>query len=468
MHYRTTLHLIGSILTITGLFMVPSLLAGLFYQESQAISMLISTGLTILIGQSLKGRREIKRIYLQEAFFVVTMSWILVSIAGSLPYTLSRICCLTNGFFESISGFTTTGATIFLYPEDLPKTILLWRSTTQWLGGIGIILLYLALLPEIEGGSLLFYARGPQLNSSHLPKSIKKMAVKLSIIYLLLTTILFLFLITIGRLVPFQALLHSMTTIATGGFASHRDSAGFFQGGAQYSIILFMILSGISFNNLSLLYSRSRRMILQDRELLLYLSILLFTSSILTIHLYNTLYPSLLKSFRLALFQTSSLLSTTGFSTIDYDGWSPFAKAILLLLMLLGGCSGSTAGGIKIVRIYRLGEEVFREIKRIIGREERRDRERNHTTLSFFFLYLLLLSIFTVALTYQGLDLVSSFTAAAASLGNIGPGLHLVGPKNSYAQLDSTSKILLCLAMLLGRLEIFTLFAFSLLLFKPS
>lgn len=446
--------------------MLPSLIAGLYYQEIEAISMLLSIGITMTCGQILKGRWNIKKITRKEAFYIVTIGWLLISLFGALPYFLSSSCALINAFFESISGFTTTGATIFSHPERLSKTILLWRSTTQWIGGMGIILLYLALLPEIRGDYHLYYARGPNLPFPYRSYGLKKRIGDIWLIYLTMTVLLFLLLVTIGRLTPFQSLLFSLTTISTGGFSSHSSSIPFFhQRGAIYSLILFMVLSSMSFKNYLLLFTKERRKILQDKEPLLYLSILISATCILSLHIYREYSFS---SFYLSLFQTTSIISTTAFATIDYDSWSSFAKALLILLMLLGGSSGSTAGGIKIRRIYHLCQLALHELDQFIhGKKRRYKREAQHM-LSYFFLYLLVISFLTLALTYQGLDLMSAFTAAAATLGNIGPGLGLFGPQESYGDLNSTSKMLLSLAMLLGRLEFYPVLAFIYLLFTPA
>lgn len=465
--YRTIFHLLGHILILTGLSMVPSLVVGLYYQEIEATAVLISIGITILSGHLLKGDNLTQKIHHHEAFFVVITGWILISLFGALPYFLSRSSSFINSFFESISGFTTTGATIFSHPENLSNAILLWRSTTQWLGGMGIILLYLVLLPERRGDFNLYDARGPTLPFPYTVDHLRKKMVQIWSIYISMTVLLFLLLLTIGELVPFEALLYSLTTISTGGFSQHSESMSFFQQrGASYCIILFMVLSGLDFKNYLLLFTRERRHILQNKESLLYLSTIICTTLILSLHLCRTVPP--IQALHLALFQTTSIVSTTAYTIIDYDIWSSFAKALLILLMLMGGSSGSTAGGIKMKRIYYLFRLVKEEIEWFIYQKKRSHHKKAYPMLSFFFLYLLLISFFTLALTHQGLDLMSAFTASAATLGNIGPGFGLLGPKESYCSLNHTSKILLSLAMLLGCLEIFSFFAFIYILVVPS
>ena len=456
----------GYVLVITGCVKVSIALTGLLYLEHDALWLLVAALITISLGLTLINKRGSRKGYTaREGFMAVTTAWILASACGAIPYLLTNTCdSPVDAFFESISGFTTTGATVIPALEEVSRTIILWRSTTQWLGGLGIILLFIIILPEIPGSIHLFHAETSGPNPHSFKPRLKETLGFLVIIYLALTVIQVFFLILVGEMTAFQAIIHSFSTVSTGGFSSQNYSISAFNHNLiDAVIIVFMFLSGINFHLYYLLLSPGRKKITYNTEFIAYLGLVLITTLLLTLHLWQKIYPELSLSLRYSLFQTVSIITTTGFSTVDYDGWSGFARTLLLLLMFIGGCSGSTAGGIKIARISILLRLAGKEIISMAGYRTRKKEDQQETGILFFFLiYLIIFAFLVLGLTYLELDFVSAFSATAACLGNIGPGLELVGPLSNYADLGPAIKLLLSLAMLLGRLEIYAVLIFFL------
>jgi trk system potassium uptake protein TrkH len=413
---------------------------------------------------------------LREGFAVVAFGWIWVGLLGALPFWWSgQIPGFTDAVFESISGFTTTGASILTDIEGRSHATLFWRALTHWLGGMGIVLLAVAILPLLGvGGMQLFRAEVPGPVAERLTPRIRETAKRLWGVYVLLTALEVLALLMAGMGL-FDAVCHAFATMATGGFSNNDSSVGGYGSPAvEWIIIVFMFLAGVNFSLHYLALTGRWRVYHQDEEFRFYAVILGLASALLVVVLLTAgLYPGAGSAVRLALFQVVSITTTTGFGTADYLLWPPFAHAILLMLMAVGGCAGSTGGGIKVMRVLILLKHAKLELRKVLhpravitlwfnNRAVSAGLQTN--VLGFFLLFMTVYGLGVLLLTLGGRDLVTSVGATAATLGNIGPGLGLVGPASNYAALLGWEKWLLMLLMIIGRLELFTV----LVLFLPA
>lgn len=410
----------------------------------------------------------------REGYIVVSLAWLIISVFGAIPFMLSGVTqSYTDAFFETMSGFTTTGASIFTDIESIPKGILFWRSLTHWIGGMGIIVLSLAVLPVLGiGGMQLFMAEVPGITPDKLHPRITQTAQRLWGIYVLLTFILTLLLI-FGGMNLFDALCHAFGTMATGGFSTKNDSVAGFSPYIQYVIIIFMFLAGVNFTLHYFALKGKFRRIIANEELRHYFFVVIISTAIIASALYILQGLPAEKSFRDSLFQVVSIVTTTGFVSADYLLWPFFAWFLIFLLMFTGGCAGSTGGGIKMVRILLLFKNSLLELKRLIHplaiipvRLNGKSVPQNiiFNVLAFFLIYIIIFSFGSLALTFLGLEFESAVGATAACLGNIGPGLGIVGPVLNFGIVPDAGKWLLSLLMLLGRLELFTV----LILFSSS
>ncbi|MCF4151002.1 TrkH family potassium uptake protein [Dethiosulfovibrio sp. F2B] len=417
----------------------------------------------------LAGRGEdYQELGIREAFAVVTLSWVLASAVGALPfYFAGSVDTYTDGFFEAMSGFTTTGASILTDIQSNPRGILFWRSLTHWLGGMGIIVLSLAILPFIGvGGMQLFKAEVPGPTPEKLTPRVQQTAVLLWGVYVLLSGAEVLALAA-GGMDLFESLTHTFGTMATGGFSPLNGSIG--QYGNPYFdwvITIFMFLAGANFT-LHYMALRGKPLSLwRDEEFRFYTKVILFSTVTITLSLLVFGgYASAERALREAAFQVVSIVTTTGYATADFDLWPQYCRFLLLLLMFVGGCAGSTGGGMKNVRIMVILRRVGMEIKRLLHPRQVIKIRLNGTVLrddvitsvtAFFILYIVLFALATLAMAAMGLDLTAAISSVAATLGNIGPGLGMVGPTQNYHWICAPGKWLLSLCMLLGRLEIFT------------
>ncbi len=467
---KSVLRLLGQLLSFFSLsFLLPTLVA-IYYGESPLpfVLSLAITMLAALLMLATFGRADIESVRAKEAFAFVAVAWLLVSLFGSLPYVFSGINPV-DAFFESISGFTTTGASV-LIPEELPRSLLLWRSQTQWMGGMGIIVLFLAVIPSVAKAHFIFQAEYPGVTLEKLKPRIRDTALTLYKVYLLLTAIEIAMLISLG-VTPFDAVCHTFTTLSTGGYSTHSESVAYFNDPRVEAVVAFFAFLGGT--NFALIYFAIRRdfRILRDAEFRAY--VLILTMAIVTLTLVNLERLEILESIRYSAFQAVSIMTTTGFTTYDFDKWSDSAKIILLVLMFVGGCSGSTAGGMKVVRIYML---VTHSLQRVLKAAEPRTvravrygdrvvkREMIEDVAAFFVLYILIFVLSSVAVSLSGYDVLTSISATAATLGNVGPGMGLAGASETYGHFDAHLKILLSINMWLGRLELFTVLA----IFIPS
>jgi trk system potassium uptake protein len=477
MEFGIVLRTLGLLLLVEATTMLPSLGLAVYYGEGYQ-PFLYSILIILAIGgmiAAMTGKKKPGMIRYREGFMIVGLGWVLFSVFGALPFVLSgAIPSFIDAVFETTSGFTTTGATILTNIEILPRSILFWRSFTHWLGGMGILVFTLALLPALGMGTVqVFKAESPGPSPGKLVPRIGQTAKLLYIIYFAIS-LAEVILLAIAGMSIFDAFTHTFATMGTGGFSTLNASiAGFENPTIEWIIIVFMILAGTNFALFYGIFNKKFFSIFKDSEFKFYM-LVAGTASILVI--FNTLpyYGGLAaQGIRDSIFQVASIVTTTGFTTVDYEVWPTLSKMLLFLLMFFGGSAGSTGGAIKQIRILLVLKYVNREISRLIhpravipirvGGKTVPDSVMQNV-VGFVLLYMLLFCLFSVILTTQGMDLISSTAAVAATIGNIGPGLGLVGPAQNYAALTDLTKIILTLSMLLGRLEIYTI----LILFMPS
>lgn len=475
MNHRVVRRTLGIILIIEALLMIPSFLISIYYNQVDKYPFLFCILLTGAVGFIMyKIKADKKAIKIKEGLAIASFGWIVLSIFGALPFVLSgSIPSFVDALFETVSGFTTTGATLVNNVEALPKGILFWRSFTHWIGGMGILVFTVAFLPVV-GGFQMFKAESPGPTADRFVPRIKDTAKILYTTYIALT-IIELVLLLLGGMNFFESAVHTFGTVGTGGFSTRGASIGAYNSTYIHLVIaVFMTLAGINFSLYYALLKGKWRDVLKDQELILYLGIILVSTVLIALNLKSTLYERFGLALRDAFFQVSSIITTTGYATTDFDLWPAFSKAVLFLLMFVGGCAGSTSGGIKVIRILVLLKLIKREVKKIfhpraiisirIGGDKVVTNDTIMGIISFMSLYFLIFFISTVLISLEGLGLESSITAVAVTLGNIGPGFGFVGPTRTFSAFSDLSKILFSILMLLGRLELFTMIA----LFVPK
>lgn len=482
MRLKTIFSVVGLILCCMGLFVLLPVICALYYGEVGTVSrLLIAMGIIVGVGIALRcaglGAYN-EDLSHREGLVVVGFGWMLGCVGGALPYLLTGVLhSLPDAIFESVSGLTTTGATVFADVEILPKSILLWRALTHWMGGMGIIVLFLAILPFLGVGGMQLYlseVSGPL--GDKLKPRIKDTAASLLRVYLLLTTVLFLLLLA-GGMGFFDSVCHTFSTIASGGFSNWNSSVAHYSSPyIEWVLIIFMYLTGVNYALHYHLFIKGRlRHVLKDSELRLYTLTLLLAGLVIAlyVHIYNNAGGGVEESLRSAFFQVTSLASTTGFVSVDYSVWHGLPLLILVLLMFIGGCGGSTAGGFKYMRAVLLLKGAYQELFRIVHPRAVRRMKIGNTIVQqdvflsvsrYLVIFLGLYVLFSLILAGMGLDLTTSLTSVIACLSCVGPGLGLVGPVNTYGGLPDAAKWVLSLAMLLGRLETYAI----LLLFLPE
>ncbi len=475
---RFCVKLLSLISVIVSAGMLPSLIMGLIDGTSDALAFSLSITAGILFSAvswiySGSGRKLYSGI--REGVAVTGFSWVIASLLGALPYWIGGYCSYTDGFFETMSGFTTTGATIFADIESLPRGILLWRAVTHWMGGMGIIVLSLAVLPFLGvSGMEMYKAEVPGVTAGKVSPRLHQTAVMLWLVYIALT-ITEAVLLTIGGMSIFDAVCHSFSTIATGGFSTKNNSVAYFTSAyIQWVIIVFMFLSGINFSLYFCLLKKDFRSFFGDGELRGYIFLTLTASLLIGLSLYSCgKFSDISYIIRQSFFHVISVMTTTGFIVEDYDYWSYFAQFVIIILMFVGASGGSTGGGCKVSRFMILGCCLRAEVKKLLhpravitarfdGKPLTQDTL--NSAMSFFVLYMLILGICTLILTSFGLDILTSFTGVLTCLSNVGPGLNRLGATEHFAWLPDIVKWILSFCMLAGRLELFAV----LLLFLPS
>jgi trk system potassium uptake protein TrkH len=477
-NFKVIAYFLGILLVIESVLMLVAAIISYFWGDSDTLYIVVSSFLTGFTGFFLwavfmTGEKTVGK---KEGYLIVTLCWVVCSVFGALPYTLSNaIPSFTDAFFESVSGFTTTGATVLYNFETLSHGLLFWRSLTQWSGGIGIIVLSLVILPLLGiGGMQLFLTDVSGVASEKLHPRIKETAKRLLIAYLILTALLAL-LLALGGMPFFDSVCHSFATVSTGGFSTKQNGIAFYDSAyIQYVIIIFMIIAGANFS-LSYFAMRFRfRQIWRNEEFRAYLIfITLFSILVAAILIINSNGVGYEKTFRDALFQVVSIISTTGFASADYLKWAPSVLVILIMLMFLGASSASTGGGIKIVRILILIKNGLSEFRRLIHPHAiipaRIDKESIKpdiitNVLAFVSVYILITVIGVIVISFMGYDLDTSIGTVITSLSNIGHGFGQMGPFDNYSQFSPAGKWFLSFLMIVGRLELFTV----LIIFSPA
>ncbi len=465
MNYLMVLYILGFILRFEAVFLLLPALVGLIYQESSGFSYLLTAALCFLFSFLLTRRKpKSSKLYTRDGFVTVAMSWVIMSIFGAMPFVLSKdIPSYVDALFETISGFTTTGASILNDVEALTHAGLFWRSFTHWVGGMGVFVFIMAILPLMGGSTMnLMKAESPGPSVSKLVPHVKDTAKILYIIYLGVTVSEILLLCVFGMPL-FDAVTTSFGTVGTGGFGIKNDSFTGYSPALQNIVTIFMILSGINYSFYFCILSKRFRDAFQIEEIRWYLFIILAAVGVISVDTQH-MYGSLGETVRHAFFQVGSIITTTGFATTDFDLWPSLSKTILVILMFIGACAGSTGGGIKVSRLVILFKSIKKEISLIIHpREIRKIRMDGHvvehatlrSTNVFLCIYFVVLLFSTLLVSVDEFDFTTNFTAVVSTLNNIGPGLNLVGPTQNFSIFSVFSKFVLMFDMLAGRLELF-------------
>jgi len=469
MQLSLILSILGFLYFFLALTMILPLAVSFIYGDGCSLAFIYSIITTAIAGGILywvfpPQKKELSH---RDGFTIVTLGWATIALFGSLPFLFSdTIPSFTNAYFETMSGFTTTGATICQAIEQLPKSILFWRSLIQWLGGMGIILFSIAILPLLGvGGMELYKAEVPGPTPDKIKPRIAETARTLWKVYLLIS-LAEVFLLILGGMDLFDATCHTFTTLATGGFSTKNISVEYYNSPYLESILtLFMLLAGINFSLHYRLLLGKVKGFWNNSELHFFLSTFLIASLLIAVNLRLSLFSDLFSSLRHACFQVASILTTTGYSSDNFGEWPYFSQCLLLLLMFIGGCTGSTGGSIKCFRIMLLFKQGYRELYRMIHPHAVVPVKLGGKSIppktiegiwGFFSIYLLLFAVSSLIMTLLGLDLITAISAVAACIGNIGPGLGAVGPAENFNHLPALGKWLLSLCMLIGRLEIYT------------
>ena len=465
MNLSMVVYLLGWILLCEGALLLLPAVVSAIYVESAVWALLGTAALCGLLGGALVHRKPKNRVfYLRDGFIVTAFSWIVISVMGALPFLLTgAIANPIDAVFETVSGFTTTGASILSDVECLPKGILFWRSFTHWIGGMGVLVFLLTLLPLTGGSHVnLMKAESPGPQVEKLVPSVQSTAKILYGIYLGLTVLEIIFLLA-GRMSLFDALTTTFGTAGTGGFGVRNNSIAGYSTYIQIVVTVFMVLFGVNFSFYFLILIRRAKRAFAMEEVRWYLIIILASIAVITWNI-RGMYESAAIALRDAAFQVGSIITTTGFSTADFDLWPSASKTILVILMFIGACAGSTGGGIKVSRIVVLFKTIRKELRHVLHPQSISVTSMDGKTVPhevlrsinvFMVSYFLIFAVSTLLISFDEFDLVTNFTAVAATLNNIGPGLALVGPTQNFSLFSGFSKLILIFDMLAGRLEIF-------------
>ncbi len=473
MNYRMIFSILGKVLCVEAAFMLPALFISLCCGERAAV---FGFALTVLLLAALGVplallRVKRKEIFARDGLVTVGLVWLTVSLLGALPFFFSRtIPSYIDALFETASGFTTTGATILTEIASLPRGILYWRSFTHWLGGMGVLVFLLILSPfgQGSGGEAmhLLRAESPGVKIAKLVPRMRRSTGILYLIYVGLTVIMFLFLIA-GKMPVFDSVCMALGVAGTGGFSVLNDSAAAYSPYCQWVITAFMLLFGVNFNIYFLLLLREAKRALRNEELRIYGAIVVAATAVITVNLLGT-FATIGETVRHAAFQVAAVMSTTGLTTVDFNKWPELSKTILVLLMFCGACAGSTAGGLKVVRVAMLFKSALRSIRKVMRPNavslmrmdgEVLDEETARSVNSYLIVYWLVLLGTLLLVSLDGMDFATNFTASLTCLNNVGPGLNVVSPAGSFAPYSGFSKLVFTFAMLTGRLELYPMLA---------
>ena len=473
MNFGFITYIIGWILNFQGLFLLVPCIISMIYNEKSGFAFIISSIISFAVGFLFTRKKPKNRsFYAKEGFISVALGWIALSVSGALPFIISgEIPNIFNALFESISGYTTTGATILSDVESLSKCLLFWRSFTHWIGGMGVLVFVLCILPLADGNNMhLMRAESPGPSVGKLVPKVKSTAMILYGIYTVLT-IIECILLLFGKMSLFDAVTTSLATAGTGGFGIKNNSMADYSMYIQNVVAIFMFIFGVNFNIYFLFLIRKPKEVLQSEELRTYLGIVLISTLIIGINISGSL-SSIWVGIQQAFFQVSSIITTTGFSTVDFNTWPEVSKFILVGLMFIGGCAGSTCGGIKISRIIIAWKNLKNEISsfvhpkrvqiiRLEGRKVGSDVVKSVNAYLVLYLILFVVSVFLISIENGSFE--TNFTAIAATLNNIGPGLDGVGPMENFGAFNPLSKCVFMFSMLAGRLELIPM----IILFSP-
>lgn len=477
MNNKMVRYVIGHILKIETAFMLIPLVLSFFYHESITVKKAYVFTMLLLLFSSLLISKKIpenQKIYAKEGLVIVSISWIALSLFGALPFVFSkRIPSFIDAFFETVSGFTTTGASVLTNVEALENSLLFWRSFTHLVGGMGVLVLALAILPKNNNQSL--HIMKAEVPGPTFGKLVAKMSYNSRILYMIyiFITIVITVLLKLGGMSLFDSIVHAFGTVGTGGFGIKNSSIAYYHSSyIDYVLGIGMLLCGMNFNLFYALLLKNYKQVFKNEELKYYCGIVAIAIIAIAVNISSS-YTSIRLLFRDVFFTVSSVITTTGYSTVDFDTWPVFSKTILLLLMFVGGCAGSTAGGLKVSRIAILFKTVVGEFKKI-GTPNRVinikmdkkviTKELSSGISTYLMLYITIFLIAILFVAWDSPDFLSAFSAVAATFNNIGPGMGIVGPTSNYASFSNINKVMLSLIMLLGRLEIFPI----LILFSPS
>ena len=475
MNRRMVLSMVGKVVLLEAALMLPALITSIIYKEACVADFAVAIAASLLVGCLLTVvfKPSSKVIFAKEGFVIVALCWLALSAIGALPFFLSReIPSYIDAFFETASGFTTTGASILTDVESMSKGLLFWRSFTHWIGGMGVLVFVMAVVNSLSDRSIhILRAESPGPVVGKIVPKMKETTRILYIMYIVLTVMNMIFLL-IGGMPLFESILHAFGTAGTGGFGVKADSFASYSPYLQWVTTIFMLIFGINFNIYYLVLVRKWRTAVKSGELWFYLG-MVFTAVVAIFINIFPLYGSFSETLRQSAFQVATVVSTTGYATSDFNLWPSFSKTVLLLLMFVGACAGSTAGGFKCSRVVILLKKIQRETKKLIHprsvnavRFEGKTVE-NHlisSVSSYLTVYILIFCVVTLLISFDGFDIETNISAATACFNNIGPGLSAVGPTANYAAFSPFSKIVLSMAMLLGRLEIYPI----LITFSPS
>ncbi|MCI9133625.1 MAG: TrkH family potassium uptake protein [Lachnospiraceae bacterium] len=475
MNYRMIIYMMGKMLGVEGvLLLIPCLVSAVYREETWLV--FFATAVSLLLLSLLLSFRRPKNntIYAKEGFVIVALAWILWSLFGALPFYISgSIPSYVDAYFETVSGFTTTGSTILSDIEALPKGMNFWRCLTHWVGGMGVLVFVMAIVPLGEKRSMfLMRAEVPGPTCEKLVPKAQSTAKLLYGMYLFLSVLEVLFLLA-GGMNLYDAVVHTFSTAGTGGFSNRNTSVGFYDSAYIDSVItVFMLLFGINFNLYFFILLKQFREVFKSEELRVYLGVVAGAIALITINITH-LYETPLKAFRYASFQVASVITTTGFATADFDIWPEFSKCIFLLLMIVGACAGSTGGGMKVSRIILLFKTISKEIRQTLHPKsvnvvkldgKRVPDESIHSVYVYIICYILILAGSVLLISVDNFDFATSFSSVLTTLNNVGPGINLVGPTQNFYKFSAFSKIVFSFDMLIGRLEILPI----LMLFAPK
>lgn len=472
MNIKMVFRTVGRISQVAALLLLIPAVVAIIYKETEQffaffITAIAAFAIGLFIGLITKTKNRV--IYAKDGFAITALAWIVMALVGAVPFVISGdIPSYIDAVFETVSGFTTTGASILTNVEAMSRSMLFWRSFTHWIGGMGVLVFIMAIIPNLTDRSIhIMRAEMPGPVIGKLVPRVKDTAKILYLIYIFLTVLQTVLLLA-GGMSLFDSLVHTFGTAGTGGFGIKADSIASYSPYCQWVIAIFMLIFGVNFNLYYLLLLRRIRTALKSGELWCYISIVFVSVAAITVNI-APIYKNFSTALRNSTFQVASIISTTGFATADFDLWPGLSKAILLLLMFCGACAGSTAGGLKVSRVVMLFKSVTKEIRKMlhprsIGKVHFEGKSVEDSTLSsvstYFVIYMICFFMIFLLISFEPFGLESNFSAVAACFNNIGPGFSAVGPTASYAGYTGFSKIILSFAMLLGRLEIFPIVVF--------